>query len=287
VAVARDLLRLLPTHSFSLIIYLCAFFTQVPLCPENGITLEDIGRIFGPAVFGGPVPAARRMMVWFLKRWNRVSDSLLVPEPPDDCASSSSSSSAAARYLERADSFELLAPEEEDEEELGFRAAPVDPLDERRRPTSYYHHLLPVLPDRERQRSLEPDDSISQVSDGRSNDDAQEALHVFASTAAAQHRPSMTSGPGDGPHHDGGDTARWGFADAQLLIALSRLHEARARIDRLEHAVVDAATQSELACEKLAYGPRETVGGPGRDEANVLVENVCAMLKGVVQPALA
>jgi RhoGAP domain len=48
VTVAKDLLRLLPTHSFSLIVYLCAFFTQVPLCPENGITFEDIGRIFGP-----------------------------------------------------------------------------------------------------------------------------------------------------------------------------------------------------------------------------------------------
>ena len=215
VAVARDLLRLLPTHSFSLIIYLCAFFTQVPLCPENGITLEDIGRIFGPSVFGGPVPAARRMMVWFLKRWNRVSDGLLVvPDPPDDRASSSSSSSLA--FLERTDEFELLAPEEEDEEELGFRAALVDSLDERRRPTSYNHHLSPaVRPDRERERSLEPDDSISQVSDGRSSElrafasaklslttftfsdeDVEEALHVIASAAAQQRRSSMTSGTG-------------------------------------------------------------------------------------------
>lgn len=86
---------------------------------------------------------------------------------------------------------------------------------------------------------------------------------------------------------DGG--ARWGFADAQLLIALSRLHDARARIDKLEHAVVDAATQSERACEKLAYGShgrfeKEVVE---RDEANELVKNMCAMLKGVVQPAVA
>ena len=196
VAVARDLLRLLPTHSFSLIVYLCSFFTQVPLCPENGIALEDIGRIFGPSVFGGPVPAARRMMVWFLKRWNRVSDGLLVPEPTDDrssTSSSSSSSSAAAaahksgrdaRLLERADSFELLAPEQEYEEELGFRGTLVDSLDERRRPASYNlllpHHATVRPPsdgwlttgdlsDRERERSLEPDDSISQVSEGRSS----------------------------------------------------------------------------------------------------------------------
>ena len=77
VTVARDLLRLLPTHSFSLIFHLCAFFTQVPLCPENGITFEDIGCIFGPPIFEGPVPAAHHMMVWFLKCWNRISDGLL------------------------------------------------------------------------------------------------------------------------------------------------------------------------------------------------------------------
>jgi predicted neutral ceramidase superfamily lipid hydrolase len=75
-----------------------------------------------------------------------------------------------------------------------------------------------------------------------------------------------------------------------LLFALSRLHEARARIDKLEHAVVDAATQSERAREKMAYGRFEKevkLGVVERDEANELVKNVCAMLKGVVQPALA
>ena len=194
VAVARDLLRLLPTHSFSLIVYLCAFFTQVPLCPENGIAQEDIGRIFGPSVFGGPVPAARRMMVWFLKRWNRVSDGLLDPEPDDGSSSSSAPAHKYGRDAERADEFELLAPEEEDcEEELNFRAALVDPLDDRRRSASYnlllpLHHesVTKVLPppsdgpagwltaaaplgDRGRERSLEPDDSISQVPSSRSS----------------------------------------------------------------------------------------------------------------------
>jgi hypothetical protein len=233
VAVARDLLRLLPTHSFSLIVYLCAFFTQVPLCPENGIAMEDIGRIFGPSVFGGPVPAARRMMVWFLKRWNRISDGLLDPEPDDrdssssSVATSSSSASASsahkagrdARLLERADSFELLAPEEDYDEELEFRSARMDvSLDERererRRPASYNLLLPPGWPtsdNRGRERSLEPDDSISQVSEhSRSRKlllvvrvalthshthnkaDVAEALlpsHVFA----APRRPSMSS----------------------------------------------------------------------------------------------
>ena len=83
----------------------------------------------------------------------------------------------------------------------------------------------------------------------------------------------------DAPEAQEDTNARWAFADTQLLFALSKLHEARARIDKLEHAVVDAATQSERACEKLAYAQKE--------EANELVKNVCAMLKGVVQPALA
>lgn len=133
VTVARDLLRLLPTHSFSLIVYLCAFFTQVPLCPENGITFEDIGRIFGPPVFGGPVPAARRMMMWFLKRWNRVSDGLLDGNPDSNDPENADGVAAGLlsrrdmRVLERADYFELLAPEElEDDELVDFRATLAD-----------------------------------------------------------------------------------------------------------------------------------------------------------------
>jgi hypothetical protein len=134
VTVARDLLRLLPTHSFSLIVYLCAFFTQVPLCPENGITFEDIGRIFGPPVFGGPVPAARRMMMWFLKRWNRVSDGLLDGNLDSENAGGAVAGSPPPllsrrdmRVLERADYFELLAPEEQDDDELvDFRATLVN-----------------------------------------------------------------------------------------------------------------------------------------------------------------
>ena len=139
VTIARDLLRLLPTHSFSLIVYLCAFFTQVPLCPENGITFEDIGRIFGPPVFGGPVPAARRMMVWFLKRWNRVSDGLLDANPDQEGQENTDGAAAGSspllsrqdiRVLERADSFELLGPEEQGEDELvDFRAKLADSAD--------------------------------------------------------------------------------------------------------------------------------------------------------------
>jgi hypothetical protein len=91
----------------------------------------------------------------------------------------------------------------------------------------------------------------------------------------------------------------------QLLMALSRLHEARARIDELEHAVADAAAQSERAREKLSYDATATptIMGNQREaldsytrfeqelkfsalekvEANELVKNVCAVLKSVVQ----
>ena len=92
----------------------------------------------------------------------------------------------------------------------------------------------------------------------------------------------------------------------QLLMALSRLHEARARIDELEHAVADAATQSERAREKLSYVANASPAVSGRRignqmdsyarfeqelklsalekvEANELVKNVCAVLKSVVQ----
>jgi hypothetical protein len=78
------------------------------------------------------------------------------------------------------------------------------------------------------------------------------------------------------------------------------LDEARARIDELEHAVTGAATQSEWAREKLALVAAVTVNEADsyarfeqelkltaleRDEANDLVKNICAVLKGVVQPA--
>ena len=95
-----------------------------------------------------------------------------------------------------------------------------------------------------------------------------------------------------------------------LLMALSRLHEARARIDELEHAVADAATQSERAREKLSYVATVTptitgrkignrmdsyakfeqelkLGALEKDEANELVKNVCAVLKSVVQQQVA
>ncbi|KAG1731813.1 Rho GTPase activation protein [Suillus paluster] len=52
IMVAQVILRFLPIGQLSLLIYLCGFFTQLPLCPENGIQFEDIARIFGPRIPG-------------------------------------------------------------------------------------------------------------------------------------------------------------------------------------------------------------------------------------------
>jgi len=375
VTVARDLLRLLPTHSFSLIVYLCAFFTQVPLCPENGITFEDIGRIFGPPVFGGPVPAARRMMVWFLKRWNRVSDGLLDADPnSDDSEDADGATTGSSQPLllrrdvrnQRADSFELLAPEEQEKDELvDFRASLTDSADRdegheyhRYQPTSL-GVMAPLLS--QNQHSLVtqakgptgPDDPmVMQVpprDHGHSSpecieEEAFSPQHSFAPMSrresrirrSPERRFSENESPNDPTAHVAAgeeDTLkRWQLITAaittdaqvhhrkdrgddreddhdQLLMALSRLHEARARIDELEHAMADAATQSERAREKLSYvatatptitgrriGNRREVsdsyarleqelklGALEKGEANELVKNVCAVLKSVVQ----
>ncbi|KAA1476917.1 hypothetical protein DENSPDRAFT_743891, partial [Dentipellis sp. KUC8613] len=80
IAAAQLILKLLPTHHFSVLVYLCAFFTQVPLCPENGMTEEDVGKMFGYEVFGGSRVASRLMMAWVLKRWAKLSDGLMSAE---------------------------------------------------------------------------------------------------------------------------------------------------------------------------------------------------------------
>jgi len=74
------------------------------------------------------------MMVWFLKRWNRVSDGLLDADPNSDGADGATTGSSPQlllrrdlRNLERADSIKLLAPEEQEEDKLvDFRASLTD-----------------------------------------------------------------------------------------------------------------------------------------------------------------
>ncbi|GBE80922.1 predicted protein [Sparassis crispa] len=81
IAIAQHIFRLLPRENFSLLFYLCAFFTQIPLCPDNGIVFEDVARIFGHRLLGGPSKnAARLMMVWLLNRWGRISEGFFDAE---------------------------------------------------------------------------------------------------------------------------------------------------------------------------------------------------------------
>ncbi|CCM06049.1 uncharacterized protein FIBRA_08296 [Fibroporia radiculosa] len=71
--IARHVLKLLPPENLALFAYLFAFFTQIPLCPDNGLTYEDVARIFGHRILGGPSKnAARVLMVWLLNRWPQI-----------------------------------------------------------------------------------------------------------------------------------------------------------------------------------------------------------------------
>jgi hypothetical protein len=80
ITTTQTLLLRLPTPNLSLFIYLCAFFTQIPLSPENGLSFEDIARVFAFSLLGGPSKArAQQMLVWILRRWARISEGLTVP----------------------------------------------------------------------------------------------------------------------------------------------------------------------------------------------------------------
>lgn len=89
---ARLLFRLLSQARLTLLVYLCGFFTQLPLSPHNQLTIEDIARLFAVPLFLGKPgdktvsgnnenwnarkDQARAMMVWILKRWSYFSEGL-------------------------------------------------------------------------------------------------------------------------------------------------------------------------------------------------------------------
>ncbi|EDR07636.1 uncharacterized protein LACBIDRAFT_327503 [Laccaria bicolor S238N-H82] len=86
---AQLLLHLLPSPNFSLLVYLLSFFSQVVLVrEENGLGVEDVGRMFGGRIFGGGTTrkhhgsgGERRregetMMCWFMNRWGTISEGL-------------------------------------------------------------------------------------------------------------------------------------------------------------------------------------------------------------------
>ena len=83
VHVAQHLLRLAAPPLCSLFAYLCAFFTQLPLSPDNGITLDDVARMFGRSLAGGPVSTRNAVLMWLLERWPRIADGLFNICPTD------------------------------------------------------------------------------------------------------------------------------------------------------------------------------------------------------------
>ncbi|KAI5481741.1 Rho GTPase-activating protein [Pseudohyphozyma bogoriensis] len=112
VACAQIILRLLPAPNFSLLVYLIAFLSQMPLFPENRLTLESVSIIFGPAAMSvrGPPSTAAKLtklvagtmvitgptdttdavgltvkkaqdgLLWLLNNWSAVADGLLEPD---------------------------------------------------------------------------------------------------------------------------------------------------------------------------------------------------------------
>ena len=96
ILIAQLVLHLLPSPHFSLLVYILAFFSQVAMVhEENGVGMEDLGRMFGGRIFGGgqfrrrklsseiamedphkPRMEGEIMMCWFLRRWSSISEGL-------------------------------------------------------------------------------------------------------------------------------------------------------------------------------------------------------------------
>ncbi|KAL7277471.1 hypothetical protein ACG7TL_008392 [Trametes sanguinea] len=89
ILLAQHILRLAPPASLALLAYLLGFFTQLPLCPDNGMDFTDVARMFGRVLVGGPtadLSMARECVGWLLERWGRVSDGLfdVAPETAEE-----------------------------------------------------------------------------------------------------------------------------------------------------------------------------------------------------------
>jgi hypothetical protein len=76
IAVAVILFKLMPSAHFALLVYLLGFFTELPICPENGMTLEESTKKFAEKLMGGPKANSRKVMMWLLTKWPRISDGL-------------------------------------------------------------------------------------------------------------------------------------------------------------------------------------------------------------------
>lgn len=112
VASAQIILRLLPTANFSLLVYLVAFLSQIPLFPSNPLALTRVSEIFAASIMAprkvpsspttaslskkpkaqmiitGPADLAtdhdgkkaNQALEWLLSNWSAVADGLLEPD---------------------------------------------------------------------------------------------------------------------------------------------------------------------------------------------------------------
>ncbi|BGP44501.1 Type II inositol 1,4,5-trisphosphate 5-phosphatase [Rhodotorula kratochvilovae] len=108
IACAQIILRLLPTANFSLLVYMVAFLSQMPLFPENRLTLEQVSGLFGSSIMsprpksqskkpakgemvitgptetvesvGEAVKKGQDALTWLLGHWSSVADGLLEPD---------------------------------------------------------------------------------------------------------------------------------------------------------------------------------------------------------------
>ncbi|GAA5845569.1 hypothetical protein JCM3766R1_000785 [Sporobolomyces carnicolor] len=114
VASAQIILRLLPAANFSLLVYLVAFLSQIPLFPSNPLSLTTVSVLFGTSIMSprknrnsdassssSPTKKSRGQMIitgptdlvddqdgkkanqaleWLLTNWSAVADGLLEPD---------------------------------------------------------------------------------------------------------------------------------------------------------------------------------------------------------------
>lgn len=76
IAIAVVLFKALPAAHFALLVYLLRFFTQLPICPENGMSLEECANKFSEKMMGNTRIKSHQVMLWLLTRWPQISDGL-------------------------------------------------------------------------------------------------------------------------------------------------------------------------------------------------------------------
>lgn len=110
ITLARYILLLLHPRCFALLNYLLTFFSQLPLSPSNGITYDEISRLFAPSLLGGPRKTEEEdstdsdkdnattkiMMTWLLSRWSVLLDGFDNMSVSDGFGSETEDSSANA-----------------------------------------------------------------------------------------------------------------------------------------------------------------------------------------------